>query len=175
MRSRLKKSPSLKARELPLPRSKRTDPAVPRIPTDPRTWPRSRHAFGWAARHFFARPQSPWSDDHVLVPEIVAACVVRELMLALDLRRFPHRRWADWLSRRAHALYRLDRRFRARMNGPHEREYCYTYLRHWLYIGLHKSGWRYADVLPPEMREGHPVTRQGIPAWKRWRLKLATE
>jgi hypothetical protein len=106
----------------------------------------------------------------VLVPEIVAACVVRELMLALDLRRFPHKRWADWLSRRAHAIYRVEKKFRARMDGPHEREYCYTYMRHWLYIGLHKTHWKYADVLPPEMREGYPPTRESIPSWKRWRL-----
>lgn len=106
----------------------------------------------------------------MLVPEIVAACVVRELTLALDQRQFPHRRWADWLSRRAHALYRVERIFRARMDGPHEREYCYTYMRHWLYIGLHKSDWKYADLLPPEMREGYPPTREDIPTWKRWRL-----
>ena len=106
----------------------------------------------------------------MLVPEIVAACVVRELMLALDLKRFPHRRWADWLSRRAHALYRVEKKFRARMNGPSEREYCYTYMRHWLYVGLHKSGWKYATVLPEEMHAGHPPTRENIVPWKRWRL-----
>ncbi len=156
MASRPKKSPSSKAREIPLPRSKPTDPRVPRIPTDPRTWPRSRHAFGWARRHFFVRPQSPWSWEHGLAPEIVAACVVREVMLALNLGRFPARRWADWLTRRAHALYRIERKFRARMNGPNEREYCYTYMRHWLYIGLRKSGWKHADRLPPEMWAGHP-------------------
>ena len=87
-------------------------------------------------------------------------------MLALDLPRFPHRRWADWLTRRAHALYRVEKKFRARMDGPHEREYCYTYLRHWLYIGLHKSRWKYADALPPEMREGHPPTLESAAPWK---------
>ena len=94
-------------------------------------------------------------------------------MLALDLSRFPARRWADWLTRRAHALYRVEKKFRARMNGPHEREYCYTYMRHWLYIGLHKSGWKYATVLPEEMHAGHPPTREGIVPWKRWRLPAA--
>ena len=170
MRSPLKKSPSSKARELPLPRSKRSDPLLPRIPTDPRTWPAERHAFGIAARKYFARPQSPWTHDHGLAPEIVAACVVREVMLALNLARFPAQRWADWLTRRAHALCRVEKKFRARMDGPHEREYCYTYMRHWLYIGLHKSNWKHADLLPESMHSGQPPTADSITIWKRWRL-----
>lgn len=94
-------------------------------------------------------------------------------MLALNLSRFPAKRWADWLTRRALALYRVEKIFRSRMNGPCEREYCYTYMRHWLYIGLKKSNWKYADVLPQEMWAGHPPTRETIVSWKRWRLPNA--
>ena len=127
-------------------------------------------------RRYFVRPQSPWSEDHVLCPEIVAACVVREVMLAFDLGRFPTRRWGDWLVRRAHALYRVERKFRARMNGPNEREYCYTYMRHWLYVGLRKSGWKYADGLPPEMWSGYSplgLTSTPRPQGRRRRRRAA--
>jgi hypothetical protein len=47
-------------------------------------------------------------------------------------------------------------------------------MRHWLYIGLHKTCWKYADVLPAEMREGQPLTRESIPSWTRWRLCCRT-
>jgi hypothetical protein len=129
---------------------------------------------GIAARKYFARPQSPWTYDHGLAPEIVAACVVREVMLALNLARFPAQRWSDWLTRRAHALYRVEKKFRARMDGPHEREYCYTYMRHWLYIGLHKSNWKHADLLPESMHSGQPPTADSITIWKRWRLPTSS-
>jgi hypothetical protein len=49
----------------------------------------------------------------------------------------------------------------------------YTYMRHWLYIGLKKSRWKYADVLPEEMWAGHPPTRETVVSWKRWRLPHA--
>jgi hypothetical protein len=167
MPSRLKKSPSSKAPEIPLPHSKPGDPPSPRIPSDPRTWhPCLRRL---RARKYFLRPQSPWTDDHGLAPEIVAACVVREVMLALDLTRFPAKCWADWLTRRAHALYRIDRQFRRRLNGADERAWCYIYMRHWLYIGLRKSGWKHADLLPEEMHAGHQPKRESLTVWKRGR------
>ena len=165
------RSPTRKAtgqREIPLPAAKRTDPPTLPIPTDPRTWPQwERNLRG---RHYFARPQSPWTFEHGLAPEIVDRCVVREVMLCVGVERFPEARWADWLTRRALALYRVHRVFRARMNGPHEREYCYTYLRNWLYTALRRTGWKYAEVLPPEMWSGHPPLREAIAPWKRWRL-----
>ena len=88
-----------------------------RIPTHLRSWPAERRAFGWAERHIFAAPRAPLAEDYPVVPELVARCVVREVMLALGLARFPRRRWADWLTRRAEALYRIHRQFRRRLDG----------------------------------------------------------
>lgn len=154
--------------DIPLPAAKRTDPPTLPIPTDPRTWPDWRRAF--SGRSFSARPQSLWTFEHGLAPEIVAGCVVREVMLCTGVTRFPEKRWADWLTRRALALYRVHRVFRARMNGPHEREHCHTYMRNWLFTALRRTGWKYAEVLPPEMWAGHPSLREAITPWKRWRL-----
>ncbi|MEY2879508.1 MAG: hypothetical protein RLZZ15_1888 [Verrucomicrobiota bacterium] len=125
------------------------------------------------ARHFFERPQSPLPENHALTPEFVAESVVREVSLALGLARFPEKRWADWLARRAHALYRLHRRFRARLNGPQGRGHCAVCMRHWLYIALHKTRWRYATVLPETMWSGHAPTRGSLTPWKIWRLPAA--
>ncbi len=96
------------------------------------------------------------------------------MLLALDLTRFPEKRWADWLTRRAHALYRVERLFRRRINGADERAWCYAYMRHWLYVGLRKSDWKHADLLPEEMREGHKPTRVSLTPWKRWRLPASS-
>jgi hypothetical protein len=166
-----KRSRPAAAPEIPLPVAKRTDPPTLPIPTDPRTWPEWQRALH--GRRYFARPQAPWSFDHGLAPEIVAAQVVREVVSCTGVARFPEKRWADWLTRRALALYRVHRVFRARMDGPHERLYCYTYLRNWLYTALRRTGWKYADLLPPEMWAGQPPLREAIPEWKRWRLPTA--
>lgn len=155
-----------KRSNVPMPRQKRTDPPSPRIPTDPRTWPAEKRAFGFADRKYFPSPQSPWGFEHGLDPSIVAACVVREVMLALDLSRFPEKRWTDWLTRRALALYRVERQFRERMDGPSEREHCYSYMRHWLYVGLRSNGWKFAALLPDEMSAGHPPTRKSVSSRK---------
>ena len=149
-----------------MPRRKRSDPPIFQIPTDPRTWPARTRAFGWAQKNFFARPQAPWSFDHGLAPEIVAACVVREVVLALEVGRFPERRWADWLTRRAQALYRIEKKFRARMDGADERAWCYAYMRHWLHAGLRRSGWRYARALPAAMWSGERPTRANVSLFK---------
>ena len=148
---------------IPLPAAKRTDP---------RTRPQGQRALH--GRRYFARPQSAWAFDHGLDPEIVAAQVVREVVRCTGVDRFPEKRWTDWLTRRALALYRVHHVFRARMDGPHEREYCCTYLRNWLYTALRRTGWKYADRLPPEMWAGHPPQRETIPKWQRWRLPAAS-
>lgn len=107
------------------------------------------------------------------MPGLVARCVVREVMLAIRLARFPRRRWEDWLTRRAEALYRIHRQFRRRLDGEAGREYCYAHMRQWLFVGLRRTGWKHADLLPDEMWCGHPPTREGIVSWKRWRLPRA--
>lgn len=63
--------------------------------------------------------------------------------------------------------------FRARMDGPHEREYCYTYLRNWLYTALRRTGWKEAELLPPKMWAGHPPLREAVPPWRQWRYPRA--
>ena len=166
-----KKSPSSKAREIPLPRRKRTDPPFPALATDPRTWPARQRAL--RARRCYLRPQPPLSADHPLLPLVAAESVVREVMLALGLGVFPHRRWADWLGRRAEGLYRVNRRFRRLLDGPDDVPSCHRCMRNWLYVALHKSRWKYATLLPQEMHRGDSPLAHPIPARLRCRLPSA--
>lgn len=125
------------------------------------------------ARRCYLRPRPPFAPDHPLLPWVVAGNVVREVMLALGLAVFPHRRWADWLDRRAEGLYRVNRRFRALMDGPHDRAYCHAFMRNWLYVALHRSRYRYARLLPPVMHGGESPLRHPISAHLLHRLPPA--
>lgn len=100
----------------------------------------------------------------------MAETVVREVKSALGLGVFPHRRWADWLDRRAEGLYRVNRRFRALMDGPHDVAYCHAFMRNWLYVALHRSRYRYARLLPPEMHRGDSPLAHPLPAHLHSRL-----
>jgi|GEM_PF-3370133 len=161
------KSPSSKAP--PLPRPKRTDPPGLPLPTDPRTWApwrRRLHGSRW-----FASPRPPLTEDQHSVVHFAARAVVREVMLTLALRRFPEKRWHDWLCRRAECYARLSRRLRPRLLGEHDREWLRLYMRHWLYAALRRTSPHLADCLPPEMWAGANPLEHGVVAWRRWRLK----
>lgn len=155
------------ARNLPL--SKRTDPPGLPLPTDPRTWePWRRRAYG---DRWFATPRAPLTEDQRFAVHFAARAVVREVMLALELGRFPQKRWHDWLCRRAECFARLSKKLRPRLLGPHDREWLRVYMRNWLFSALRRTGHPLADCLPPEMWSGANPLDPGVVAWRRWRLK----
>ena len=153
----------------PIPRAKRTDPPGLPLPTDPRTWtPGRRRIYG---DRWFAAPRPPLNEDQRSAVHFAARAVVREVMLALGLRRFPEQRWQDWLGRRAEAYARLSKRLRPRLTGEHDREWLRVYMRNWLYAGLRRTDPPLAECLPPEMWNGaSPLEHAGAP-WRVWRLK----
>ncbi len=105
-------------------------PGLP-LPSDPRTWPAWKRAL--RAHRWFLTPGPPFNEDQQAYAHFAARAVVRGVMLAFDLRRFPEKRWIDWLCRRAEAYARLSRRLRPRLTGPHDREWLRVYMRNWLY------------------------------------------
>lgn len=160
----------LSSKARPLPRSKRIDPPGLPMPTDPRTWaPSRRRLYG---PRWFASPRPPLTEDQHAAIHFAARAVIREVMLTLQpVRRFPEKRWHDWLCRRAECYARLNKQLRPRLLGPQDREWLRVYMRNWLYAALRRTSPHLADCLPPEMWAGANPLDHGVVAWRRWRLK----
>lgn len=133
------------------------------MPTDPRTWPAWKRAL--RAHRWFLMPRPPFNEEQQAYAHFAARAVVREVMRAFDLRRFPEKRWMDWLCRRAEAYARLSRRLRPRLTGPHDREWLRVYMRYWLFCGLRRSDYALGRRLPPDMWSGHSPLTHGPAPW----------
>ena len=126
------------------------------------------------AARWFARPRPGFSADHPLLPAVIAENVVREVMHVLGLARFPCRSWIAYLEQRAETLYRLNRKFRRWMDGPDDVAYCHRCMRNWLYVGLHRTRYRYARLLPQEMHCGDSPLSYPVAAHRLYRLPPAS-
>jgi hypothetical protein len=111
------------------------------------------------------------TEDQRSAVHFAARAVVREVMLALKRRRFPEKRWRDWLCRRAECYARLSKKLRPRLLGAHDREWLRVYLRNWLYTALRRTDPWLADCHPPEMWAGASPLDHASPVWREWRKK----
>jgi hypothetical protein len=101
------------------------------------------------------------SDSTVLLPYIVANCVIGELERYLHPEKEfeDHEKLADYLADRAEHVYQKNTNFRKRLQCKRNnsgREHLYMFMRHWLAAEMYKRPGM-LDRIPRSFANGLPI------------------